>query len=80
MALMFWDFTGEWDYTIYKSMQYDVPEPSRIKKKKANMFTKVKWFILIQIWKFNNRKWRKCRHKNKALERYKATLIKGYSL
>ena len=80
MALMFWDFTGEWDYIGYTSIQHDVPEPSRIKKKKANMFTKVKWFILIQIWKFNNRKWNKCRHKNKALERYKDVLMKGYNL
>ena len=80
MALIFWDFTGEWDYVNYASTQHNIPEPSRIKKKKANIFTKVKWFILIQIWKFNNRNWNKCRHKNKALERYKDTLMKGYIL
>ena len=78
MALMFWDFTGEWDYMDYKSIQHNVPEPSRIKKKKATIIHKGKWFILTIIWKFNNRKWTKCRQKIKALDKYKYELMKGY--
>ena len=75
MALpMFWESDGGyWDYNTSC-----LPEPSRIKKKNANIFIRIKWFILISIWKFNNRKWKKCRHKTKALEKYKDSLTKGY--
>lgn len=74
MALpMFWDITFDWEYTTTYSS-----EPPRIKKKKANIFIKFKWFVSILMWKFNNRKWNKCRQKSKALEKYKDLLMKGY--
>ena len=78
MALIFWDFTGEWDYIDYTSTQYNVPEPSRIKKKKANIFIRLKWLMMILMWKFKNRKWNKCRQKIRSLDRYKYELMKGY--
>ena len=74
---LFWDFTsdgGYWDYTTSC-----LPEPSRIKKEKANIVIRLKWFILILIWKFNNRKWKKCRQKIKALNKYKNKLMKEYN-
>ena len=74
--VLFWDFTsdgGYWDYSTSC-----LPEPSRIKKKHANIFIRIKWFALISVWKFNNRKWKKCRHKTRALEKYKGSLTKGY--
>lgn len=78
MALpMFWDFTsdgGYWDYSTSC-----LPEPSRIKKKKTNIFTKLKWYTLILLWKFKNRKWSKCRQKSRALDKYKNKLMKGYN-
>ena len=70
MIFLFWDFTGEYGYWLYDKS--DLPEPSRIKKKKANIFIKVKWFMLIQMWKINHRRWTKCRHKTKALNKYKS--------
>lgn len=77
MALsMFWESDrGYWDYSTFC-----LPEPSRIKKKKANIFIKAKWFMLILLWKFKNRKWTDCRHKRKALEKYKESLMKGYKV
>lgn len=75
------DFMSELDYNYqYTFTRFDVPEPSRIKNKRANIFTKVKWFVLILVWKFNNRKWTKCRHKTKALDKYKYKLMKGYDI
>lgn len=77
---VFWDFTGDVEdfytctYTNYHS------EPSRNKTKKINIFTKIKWFMLILIWKFNNRKWKKCRQKSRSLDRYKETLMRGYNV
>ena len=76
--ILFWDFTsdgGYWDYTTSC-----LPEPSRIKKKRANITIRLKWFVLILIWKVKNRKWKKCRQKNKALNKYKKSLMKGYSV
>jgi len=74
--ILFWDFTSDGDYWDYTTSC--LPEPSRIKKKNANIFIRIKWFVLISVWKFNNRKWKKCRHKTKALEKYKDSLTKGY--
>ena len=75
MALqIFWDTTLDgdyWDYTISC-----LSEPYRIKKKKANIFIRLKWFILILVWKFKNRKWKNHRKKNRALDRYKEKLMK----
>ena len=75
---MFWEFEtdgGYWDYNTSR-----LPEPSRIKKKKANIFIRFKWLLLILLWKFNHRKWKKCRHKSKMLKRYKESLMKGYRI
>lgn len=72
MGCIFYDFTCELDSS------YWLPKLSAIKKKKANIFIKTKWFMLILLWKFNNRKWKKCRHKSRALAKYKWKLMKGY--
>lgn len=81
MALpIVWDFITEgeyWDYTTTL-----LPESPKIKKEKtkikANIFTKIKWFVLVLVWKFNNRKWNKCRQKTKALNNYKLKIMKGH--
>lgn len=75
--ILFWEFIGDGDYRGYTTSC--LPEPSRIKKKKANIFIRVKWSMLILIWKFNNRKWKKCRQKKKALDKYKRKIMKGYT-
>ena len=75
--VLFFDFTSGYE-EFHNATFNDILEPSRIKRKKANIFIKIKWFILISLWKFNNRKWIKCRHKTKALNKYKETLMKGY--
>ena len=75
---IFWDFTSEgcyWDCTVSC-----LPEPSRIKKKKANIFIRLKWLMMILMWKFKNRKWNKCRQKIRSLDRYKYELMKGYTV
>lgn len=66
--ILFWDFTSDVDYWDYTTSC--LPEHHRIKKKKANIIIRLKWFILILIWKFNNRKWNKCRQKTRTLNRY----------
>ena len=75
--ILFWEFTGDGDYWDYTTSC--LPEPSRIKKKNANMFIRIKWFVLISIWKFKNRKWNECKQKRKALDKYKRKLMKGYN-
>ena len=80
MPFIVCDFMIDYDNATYTSTHFNVLEPSRIKNKRANIFTKVKWFVLILVWKFNNRKWTKCRHKTKALDKYKHELMKGYDI
>ena len=60
-------------YLVYQNL-------TELKRKKANIFIKAKWFMLILLWKFKNRKWTDCRHKRKALEKYKDSLMKGYKV
>lgn len=75
-TLLFWDFMTDGDYFDYTTTVSS--EPSRIKNKNANIIIRLKWFILILVWKFNNRKWHNCRKKSKALHKYKKSLTKGY--
>ena len=72
---LYWEFMRDGDYYEYTSVM--APEPSRIKKKQTNNIISLKYFIMILIWKFNNRKWTKCRQKTKALNKYKNELLKG---
>ena len=77
-AILFLDFMSDGDYWDY--IASCLPEPSRIKQKKANIFIHFKWFALIIVWKFNNRQWTKCRQKHRALDKYKRELMKGYDV
>ena len=56
-------------YLVYQNL-------TELKRKKANIFIRLKWFILILVWKFKNRKWKNHRKKNRALDRYKEKLMK----
>lgn len=80
MGIMICDLMTEIEYVTFTCTQFHTPKPSRINKKKANMFIKVKWFLLILIWKFNNRQWINCRQKTRALDKYKWELMKGYNI
>lgn len=78
MSISFCDFYIEKNYN-YKNHSNE-SKPYRNERKRANIFIRLKWFILILIWKMNNRKWKKCRHKIKALNKYKEILMKGYRI
>ena len=75
--ILFWDFISDGDYWDYTTSC--LPEPSRIKKKNANIFIRIKWFILISIWKFNNRKWSQILHRIR-LQNFRFELYKKINL
>lgn len=57
-----------------KSYYYEVPRNKKDKDWMPKMTLRLSVLKLLWLWK--NRKWEKCRHKEKALERYLRKMVR----
>lgn len=62
-----------------ESYYYNNNDNKKEVKKKTHFrfFKMIKCEILILLWRFHNRHWKSCKHKNKALKKYRNKLYKS---